>query len=366
MGREQELSDLIGYIYDCAIDPTLWKETLPRVASFMDSRTVNVDIVTRVPGGPPLVSLLEHGFPSEAWGIYYAKYMDKNPLVPLSMLYDIGEVFSSREAVDREFFEQRDGLYLGWCVPFGFLEMITGIIRKDEAGAAAISVTRHKPYDDTDRAKLKFILPHVRRSLTIADLIDRRTVERDRFQEIIENLSAAVFLVDASGRLFHSNRAARQILAEGRILFVHNGRLTPFDDDLRAALADPDGKPHPVALTAASSKGRVATILPLASGYRREVSGTAHVCAAIFLHDPAAAAEIPGETLRQLFDLTGAEVRVLLALAEGASPQEIADRFHASIATVRTHMRRLFEKTGTARQGELIRKVLRLMSPVAG
>lgn len=244
--------------------------------------------------------------------------------------------------------------------------MITGIIRKDVAGAAAISVTRHKPYGDADRARLKLILPHVRRSLIVADLIDRRTVERDRFQEIVENLLAAVFLVDASGRLFHSNKAGRRILAEGRILSVQNGRLTPFDDDLSAALADPDGKPHPVVLAAAGTKGRVATILPLASGYRREASGTAAVCAAIFLHDPATAAEIPGETLRQLFDLTGAEVRILLALVEGASPQEIADRFHASIATVRTHMRRLYEKTDTARQGELIRKVLRLMSPVAG
>lgn len=112
MGREQVLSDLIGHIYDCAIDPALWKETLPHIASFMGSRTVNVDIATRVPGGPPLVSLLEHGFPAEAWGIYYAKYMDKNPLVPLSMMYDVGEVFSPREAVDPEFFKQREGIYI--------------------------------------------------------------------------------------------------------------------------------------------------------------------------------------------------------------------------------------------------------------
>jgi hypothetical protein len=111
MGREQELSELIGHIYDCAIDPALWNQTLPRVAAFMDSPTVNVDIIKRVPEGPPLVSVLEHGFPPEAWPVYYANYVNKNPLIPASQMYDVEEVFSSREAVDDEFFQKPDGLY---------------------------------------------------------------------------------------------------------------------------------------------------------------------------------------------------------------------------------------------------------------
>ena len=74
---------------------------------------------------------------------------------------------------------------------------------------------------------------------------------------------------------------------------------------------------------------------------------TAAASAAIFVHDPAETPEVPGETLRALFDLTGAE------------------RFNTAIATVRTHMRRLFEKTGTTRQPELVRKVLRMNPPLA-
>jgi hypothetical protein len=37
--RERELSDLIGDIFDCAIDPTLWNSTLPRIAEFMNTQT---------------------------------------------------------------------------------------------------------------------------------------------------------------------------------------------------------------------------------------------------------------------------------------------------------------------------------------
>lgn len=211
-------------------------------------------------------------------------------------------------------------------------------------------------------------MPHIRRSLIIADLIDRQTVERNRFQEIVENLTAAVFLVDASGKVLHANKAAERTLAAGRVLSVHNGRLTPFDAALRAALAealaDAEAKPQPVVLTASAGKGLVATILPLASGYRREASGTLQG-AAIFVHDPVAPIEVPGETLRQLFDLTGAEVRIVLALAKGSSLHEIAAQFGTSFNTVRTHLHRLYGKTGTKRQADLVQKVLRLMPAVA-
>jgi DNA-binding CsgD family transcriptional regulator len=60
-------------------------------------------------------------------------------------------------------------------------------------------------------------------------------------------------------------------------------------------------------------------------------------------------------TLVSAFGLTGAEGRVLSALLEGLSLADIATRFQISINTVRWHLKRLFEKTNTKRQGDLIR-----------
>jgi DNA-binding CsgD family transcriptional regulator len=48
-------------------------------------------------------------------------------------------------------------------------------------------------------------------------------------------------------------------------------------------------------------------------------------------------------------------LRVLLAIARGVSANEAADMLGISEATVRTHLQRMFSKTGTSRQADLLR-----------
>lgn len=57
--------------------------------------------------------------------------------------------------------------------------------------------------------------------------------------------------------------------------------------------------------------------------------------------------------LQAAFQLTAAEAHVALMLAEGQSPQAIADSRGVSINTVRTQVRNLYDKLGICRQGEL-------------
>ncbi len=59
--------------------------------------------------------------------------------------------------------------------------------------------------------------------------------------------------------------------------------------------------------------------------------------------------------LQRQFSLTSAETRLALLVGEGLDPGEIANRLAVSITTVRTHLRRVFDKTGTKRQAELVR-----------
>jgi len=48
---------------------------------------------------------------------------------------------------------------------------------------------------------------------------------------------------------------------------------------------------------------------------------------------------------------------------EGKSLPEVSNELKISLNTAKTHLRRIFDKTGTRRQGELIR--LALQSPAA-
>lgn len=64
--------------------------------------------------------------------------------------------------------------------------------------------------------------------------------------------------------------------------------------------------------------------------------------------------------LEQIFNLTPAEARLTLLLVGGKTLDEIAQKLHLSIATVRTQLKAVFEKTHTHRQAELVVLVSRL------
>jgi DNA-binding CsgD family transcriptional regulator len=64
--------------------------------------------------------------------------------------------------------------------------------------------------------------------------------------------------------------------------------------------------------------------------------------------------------LRQLFGLTRMESRVASIISTGASPEEAAENMGISFETARNHLKAVFAKTGTHRQGELVALLSRL------
>lgn len=71
---------------------------------------------------------------------------------------------------------------------------------------------------------------------------------------------------------------------------------------------------------------------------------------------------MPGlrERLRRLFGLTTAEAQITILLANGGSLEAISEVRGVSVDTVRAQLRRVFQKTGMHRQGEVICAVARL------
>lgn len=68
----------------------------------------------------------------------------------------------------------------------------------------------------------------------------------------------------------------------------------------------------------------------------------------------------PFDRLRQLFRLTHREAKLLGTLAEGVDLAEAAERLGITVNTARAHLKALFAKTETRRQGELIALVARV------
>jgi len=176
----------------------------------------------------------------------------------------------------------------------------------------------------------------------------------------LNHMHTAVFLVDAELHLLHANAAGISLLEHDTVLRLHGDKLLQNvacgdkslarmvrvvlemepDPDSLQALSLPRNSHQPLLLT-------VAPFLP------PERLPALPPCAIVMASDPETY-RVSREVLIQLFDLTPAEAGVAQELAHGAALEDIAAALDVSLHTVKTHLQKLFRKTGTRRQGELV------------
>jgi DNA-binding CsgD family transcriptional regulator len=82
--------------------------------------------------------------------------------------------------------------------------------------------------------------------------------------------------------------------------------------------------------------------------------------ALIVLRDPEAAGRSAEDRLRQLFGLSPTEASLAVALAQGLTPEDMADTRRVSLATIRTQLRAVSEKMGCNRLAQVAAIVARL------
>jgi DNA-binding CsgD family transcriptional regulator len=167
------------------------------------------------------------------------------------------------------------------------------------------------------------------------------------------------------------------MLAEGVVLRVVGGKLAPTDASAEQGLnevyamaergdAAVGVKGIAMSLTALDGERHVAHVLPLTSGARRRAGATYAAAAAVFVHKAALAPPSPLEVIGKFYKLTPTELRVLLAIVQVGGVPEVAEALGIAESTVKTHLQRVFAKTGTKRQAELVELVAGYTSPLVG
>jgi DNA-binding NarL/FixJ family response regulator len=73
----------------------------------------------------------------------------------------------------------------------------------------------------------------------------------------------------------------------------------------------------------------------------------------------------PPEVIGRTFKLTPMELRVLIAVVEVGGVPEVATALGVAVTTIKTHVSRLFEKTGACRQADLVKLVAGFSTPLA-
>jgi DNA-binding CsgD family transcriptional regulator len=370
----EAFSRVVESIYDAAMDPAHWQEALRLISELTESSKTGMGIVDHAQKRHVLG--YAHGYEEGYLRKYSEQYAVMNPLMVAGHLRPVGSVYTMSMLVDEEeFLESR--LYTDWARPQGLRDFI-GIhtLRSGQrsAGLSAQRLERQPRYGEADLRLFGLLSPHICRAFAISDLLDLRTITSETLKATLDALAAGVYLIDREGRVAYMNAAAEKQVRTSGVLRIRSNRLAASRQDLQGilgheianAIADEAAiaGAHTVALSGNDGTGLVATILPLDRGKRRSVSGPFAAAAAVFVQDPQNVPPLPGEAFAKLYGLTAGELRVLLALAPGLSVREAADMLGIRESTSKTHLQRIFQKTGTSKQTELMRLLMNAGPPV--
>jgi DNA-binding CsgD family transcriptional regulator len=375
--QTEQFLQLVGEIYDAAIDPSQWSAVLGKAAQFIGGSSAALFSKDAASGAGNIY--YEFGTDPYYRQLYFEKYVMLDPASSGHFFAEVEQPIAVSDLMPyQEFLETR--FYREWAQPQGVVDFVAAVLDKSATSVAMFGVFRHERdglADDEARRRVRLIIPHIRRAVLVSRLIDLKTTEAATFADTLNGLSAGMCLVDANGRIVHANAAGRAILDAGDLLSDSGGQIVARDGkidkvlrELFTAAGGGDGAigTEGIALPLRAQDGTryVAHVLPLTSGARR-LAGTAYsAAAALFIRKSAIEVLSSPEVIGRAYKLTPTELRVLLAIVEVGGVPEVAVALGIAESTVKTHLGHLFEKTGVTRQADLVKIVAGFSTPFAG
>lgn len=368
MGGERGLIELVGQLYEAAAAP----DCLASLCSVMAPHfgTASSIIHTCAQSSLEMRSILSatENFESWAWSAYAQHYHDRNVWFQRgirkgpSVVVICEELMPHSELLRSEWYDYCHKLSWFHCLGIGVS------IDKDLVGGIGFHRPRFaNPYDESDRRKAQFILPHLERVLQINHRIAKLTQERNIALDVMDGLAVGILFVTSDSRLLFANRAAERVLRNGHGLSVFHGRLCVQDPRQRNNLERLIGE---AAQTSAGEGTKAGGVLSVATPNGRQLLllvspfqsmsigyGPALPAAVVIFSDPESEAAIPEQTLQALFGLTPAQARLAIALLGGQSLSGYAQGAGISINTAKTQMQQIFHKTGHSRQVDFVQAI---------
>lgn len=390
--------DLLHRVYDSAMQPTTWPETLRAVAEVFDVRRVALWTLMHgvESGGICFTHNLEQSV-LEAWAQVSPT---EDPFVQAvlrrNLLVD-GAAYEGFDIVPRaRIVESR--LYRDIWVPLDIGHLCSGVVFAGTDGRqlpTALSLYRSesdRPFELAEVDLLRRLLLHFSRSLGVMFHLQDRAHQIAASRAALNRLAAGVVLLDASGGVQFANLVADRMLEAGDLVQrvpLHTQRnrtrqrgstsldrlvsasaslsvqaafakalaaaLEPYGDvqdieHFAEALIVPDRDGKPVLVMSAAPLGHAPNF----------GAGNDSVRAIVFFHPLRGASSIKPARLCQIFGLTPAEARAAMQLLEGGSAEDMAARLGVTVNTFKTQIKVVYTKTNTNRQVGLLRLMLSL------
>jgi DNA-binding CsgD family transcriptional regulator len=367
MYNAEVLMPLINCLYEASFDAGQWPAFLTELARVLEGTLPTLFLHDA--GGHSGALAMNVGYDAGIVRAYKDHFAERNVwLRGGTHLLTPGRVRTSHIMCPRKAL-LRSEWYADYCRPLSISQGIGATIYRDSVMTSNIAVFAgdgRAEYDHNDMALLEALMPHLQRALRVHTCMAESDLRRRELAEAVEHLTVGMILVTANARVPFMNHAARCMVAIRDGLIVDGTDLRACRSGETATLRALIGAaaqttahkglhPGDVFRIARPNRRPALEILvsPISAGQTWSLAERA--VAAVYITDPAQIPDRPTAVLSRLHGLTPSEAKVAALIARGRSGRQAADELGLSYNTLKTHLKRIFAKTGTRSQGELIR-----------
>jgi len=356
------VSGLIGRIYECAIDPTQWDDTLSEVAALLSPPEWDVIMLVWERLSPPGCRYVgATNLIPMAREVYRTMFAGRTPwsrriwALPAGRVVDTDEIMPRSEILESEFYQK---FLKTWN-----LQLAVGVVL-DRQGPDKLGLIMPgppgMPLDGLKRG-LRLLAPHMQRAVRISRALGESNLRAAASQSAMEIAPNAVATLTPSLRMMSGNTKLNELVAAGWAK-IADGRFAFTDARAQhqlvalAAAAPPASAAFRVAGPQGNDLAVLGARLPTQTADTLEgIMEGAGVILTIGVGGRAPLIEI--DRLAAWFGLTPAEARLAASLSSGMTLDDYAARRNVSMNAVRFLLKGIYRKTGAETQAQLVVKL---------
>jgi DNA-binding CsgD family transcriptional regulator len=364
---EDGLVRLVGQIYESAGDRSRWPAFLASFREATGAAAVHLAIDDSEHERAVVTEALGHD--PHFLSLYAEYYSSRDVWIRGRPHPRSGETVLGQRLIRDEELAKTE-FYADFLRPQRLFHVVAGCIFRERTTSVDIAALRSKgrgPFGAAEERLLRALMPHLQRAVQIHRRLAAAELTSRALAESMDRLSYGVLLLDERGQILLANAIARRQLASRDGLTGERGTLGASrrseSSALRRLVADAlddaagrrPGSGGVLRITRPSGARPLSLLVAPFKRAAPDPFGGRRPAAVVFVSDPDTRMEAPADMLARLHGLSPAEARVAAEVLEGGSLPDVAERLGISRNTANTHLKRVFEKTGTQRQADLVR-----------
>lgn len=347
---------VIDGLFEAAIDGAPWPRALADLAAATRAQVGSMITVDRKDGKGTgfCIGVEDH------WAQSFVARESRHVSIG-AHLVKTGQVFTDRMVIPRRQFE-RSSFFNEWARPSGQTEYAGVAVVNAGEEFAFVGLSRGPKlgaFDDTELKHLSLLGPHLRRATQIWMKLGATRATDLPLEAAFDRIAHAVLLTDSGSRVRFANRAAHELLARGdSLICTSDGLLAPAARETAAlhaliatASADATATTRPLRVSRGEDRAPLTVLaVPLRTS---AASPSAKAQVLVLVVDPERSLATHAQQLRLVYGLSPTEAALVCHLIKGDGLKAAARTLNIAPTTARTHLKRVFAKTGARNQVQL-------------